>query len=65
MNPFLNPKTGLPFVKDFLTVPGRLKKFSPKKMKKYRDKALRKTVAYAYTAPLYQSGLTNTRVPGN
>lgn len=53
MNPFLNPKTGLPFVKDFLTVPGRLKKFSPKKMKKYRDKAFRKTVAYAYTVPLY------------
>jgi len=54
MNPFLNPFNGLPFLKNYLTVPSRLKNYDSKKMQKYRDKALRDVIRYAYTVPLYQ-----------
>jgi len=53
MNPFLNPITGIPFIKNFIFAPGRLQRLTPKQMSKYRDKAFRKIVKYAYTAPLY------------
>ena len=41
MNPFLNPFTGIPFLKNFLFDPQRLRTPSPEEVKKYRDKALR------------------------
>jgi len=53
MNPCLNPITALPFLKNYLFDPGRLKRQSPKQIKKYRDKAFRKLVNYAYTVPVY------------
>jgi phenylacetate-coenzyme A ligase PaaK-like adenylate-forming protein len=53
MNPFFNPFTGLPFLKNYLFEPSRLKRYDHKKMKKYRDKAFRKIVRYAYDVPLY------------
>ena len=53
MNPFLNPVTGIPFLKNFLFDAQRLRKFSPEKINKYRDKALRRIVRYADTVPLY------------
>jgi len=46
MNPFLNPITGLPFLKNYIFDPGRLERLSPEKMKKYRNKVLRKAVRY-------------------
>ena len=53
MNPFLNPISGLPFLKYFLFDTGRIKRLSPKDMDKHRNKSLRKIVKYAYTVPLY------------
>ena len=54
MNPFLNPITAIPFIKNFIVDPGRLQRLNPKKMEKYRDKALRKSIKYALTVQLYQ-----------
>jgi len=53
MNEFLNPKTAIPFIKNLIFDPGRLRRFSPERMHKFRDKALRKMIRYAYTVPLY------------
>lgn len=53
MNPFLNPVTGIPFIKNFLFDPQRLRISSPEKINKYRDKAFRRIVRYADTVPLY------------
>lgn len=53
MNPFLNPITGLPFLKNYIFNPGRLKRCNYKQIKKYRDKAFRKVIKYAYTIPIY------------
>jgi len=55
MNPFLNPVTGIPFLKNFFFDAQRLHTFSHKKIDKYRDKALAKIVRYADTVPLYRS----------
>jgi phenylacetate-CoA ligase len=55
MNPFLNPVTGIPFLKNFLFDAQRLRTYSPEKIMKYRDKALRRTLRYADSVPLYHS----------
>jgi len=53
MNPFLNPMTGIPVLKNFIFDSGRLHRCGPKKIERYKDKAFRKIVKYAYTVPLY------------
>lgn len=53
MNPFLNPLTGLPFLKNFIFDAERLNRMSIEKVEKLRDKFLKKIVKYAYTVPLY------------
>jgi phenylacetate-CoA ligase len=53
MNPFLNPLTGLPFLKHFLFDAGRLSHMNPDQVEAYRDKALKRIVTYAYSVPLY------------
>lgn len=53
MNPFLNPVTSLPFIKNYFTDPGRLWRYDGEKMRRYRDKMLRKTLLYADTVPVY------------
>jgi phenylacetate-CoA ligase len=53
MNPFINPVTGIPFLKHIFLDPKRLIKMSPKQLENYRNKALRKIVKYAYTVPVY------------
>jgi phenylacetate-CoA ligase len=53
MNPFLNPVSGIPFLKNFLFDARRLRTYPPEKIKKYRDKALLRTLRYAETVPLY------------
>jgi phenylacetate-CoA ligase len=53
MNPFLNPVTGLPFIKDFIFDPGRSQRYNFKQMQNYRDKVFRKIIKYAYTVPVY------------
>ena len=53
MNPFLNPLTGIPFLKHFMMDASRIQRYSAKKMKKFRDKTFKRTVKYAYGVPLY------------
>ncbi len=53
MNEFFNPKNTFSFLKTFFFDPKRLKNFSKEKMERYRNKAFRKTIEYAYTVPLY------------
>ena len=53
MNPFLNPIISFPILKDYLSDRKRLKKYSPEKMEKYRNKQFKKIIKYAYTVPLY------------
>ncbi len=53
MNPFINPITGIPFLKHFFLDPGRLNRLSIEQIEKYRDKVFRKIVKYAYSVPIY------------
>lgn len=53
MNPFINPVTGIPFLKHFIFDPKRLNKKSPQQIERYRDKAFRRLLRYAITVPLY------------
>ena len=53
MNPFINPITGIPFIKDLIFAPKRLEKTKKLKMKKYRDRVFRNIVRYAYSIPIY------------
>lgn len=54
MNPFLNPRVTIPFLKNYILDPTRMERLSPKQLEHYRDKALRKIIAHAYTVPLYK-----------
>ena len=54
MNPFLNPIFSLSVTKNYLTGVNRAKKLSYEKMKKYQDKALRKTLNYTLKVPVYK-----------
>ena len=62
MNPFLNPITALPFFKNYLVDPGRIKRLNFEQMEKYRNKALRKSVEYAYKAPVYHKKYKKTHI---
>jgi phenylacetate-CoA ligase len=69
VNPLLNPKNSLPLVKAYFMDSGRQKNYSYKQMEKYRDKALKKIVKYAYTIPMYhdkyrQNGIHPSDIKG-
>ena len=53
LNPFLNPFNTIPLIKAYIVDPGRLTRLNSEQMKKFRDKAFRKMVKYAYTVPMY------------
>jgi phenylacetate-CoA ligase len=53
MNPFLNPVSGIPFLKHFLFDSERLYRMNSQQLEKYRDKTFRKIIKYAYSVPLY------------
>jgi phenylacetate-CoA ligase len=53
MNPFIYPFTAPLFIKNFLIDPGRLNRLGQKQMKRYRDRAFRNIVRYAWRVPLY------------
>ncbi|MBN1861395.1 MAG: phenylacetate--CoA ligase family protein [Candidatus Thermoplasmatota archaeon] len=53
MNPFFNPVTALPLLKNYFFDKKRLERQDPQKIKKIRDAALRRTLRYAETVPLY------------
>ncbi len=54
MNPFLNPLFSAKILWHYMTDINRAWKLNPEELKKYQDRALRKTVRYAYTTPLYR-----------
>jgi phenylacetate-CoA ligase len=53
VNPLLNPKNSISLLKNVIFNPDRIHRSNPIQMKKYRDKAFKKIVKYAYTVPLY------------
>ena len=53
VNPLLNPKNSISLLKNVIFNPDRIHRLNPIQMKKYRDKAFKKIVKYAYTVPLY------------
>ena len=53
MNPFINPITGIPFLKHFFFDSGRLNRLNKEQIEKYKDKAFRRIVKYAYSVPIY------------
>ncbi len=53
MNPFLNPIFSAKILWHYLNDIDRAWKLDEEELKKYQDKALRKTLKYAYTTPLY------------
>jgi len=66
MNPFLNPRITLPFIKNYILDPGRMSRLSSKQMEKYIDKQFRKIVSLAYTVPIYHKKYKNAGIhPSN
>lgn len=53
MNPLLNPLISMPLLKSYIMDPSRIKRLNPRQMKRYRDKAFKNIVKYAYNVPLY------------
>ena len=53
MNPFLNPITGIPFLKHFLLDSKRLQRMNLDQVEKYRDKAFKRLIKYAFSVPIY------------
>jgi len=54
MNPFLNPVFALKILWNYMRGIDRAWRYDREKLKKYQDKALRKTLKYAMKTPLYK-----------
>jgi phenylacetate-CoA ligase len=54
MHPLLNPANVLPFYRHYLEDPVRLERFSPSQLRHYQDRALKRTIQYAATVPVYE-----------
>lgn len=50
----VNPLLSIPFIKNFIFDPKRIQNLSSNNMQKYRNKALKKAIDYAYKVPLYK-----------
>ena len=55
MNPLFNPLNSLPLLRNYIFDPGRIKRLNHNQLKRYRDKAFKQIVKYAYTVPLYHN----------
>jgi len=55
MNPLLNPLISVPLIKNYILEPGRLERLNHKQLERYRDKAFKHIIKYAYTVPLYHN----------
>ena len=51
MNSLFNPLISLPLLKNYLMDSSRIKRLNSEQMKRYRDRAFRNIVNYAYTVP--------------
>ena len=54
MNPLLSPRNLTSIGYHYFFDPGRVTRYSPEQMARYRDRALRRVVRYAATVPFYQ-----------
>jgi phenylacetate-CoA ligase len=54
MNPFLNPRIILPYIKNYIQDPKRIEKLSAKELERYRDKSLKKIISKAYNVKVYR-----------
>ncbi len=54
MNPFLNPAFALRMLIRYLRDPGRAWRVTPEKLRRYQNRALRRTMRYAWKVPLYR-----------
>ena len=55
MNPLVNPFISIPILKNYILDPNRIQRLNSKQLKKYRDKAFKNIVKYAYSVPLYHN----------
>lgn len=53
MNPLWNPFISFPLLKSVITDPKRLQKLNSDQINRYKDKAFKKIITYAYQVPLY------------
>ena len=53
MNVLFNPIISVPLLRDYLFDPSRIYRLNSEQLKKYRDRAFKRIVKYAYTVPLY------------
>ena len=53
MNPLLDPRIAISFLKNWIVDPGRMERKNPKQLQHYKDKVFKKIVKYAYTIPVY------------
>jgi len=54
MNPFLNPAFALRMLIRYLGDPGRAWRANPEQLRRYQNRALRRTIRYAWKVPLYR-----------
>jgi phenylacetate-CoA ligase len=69
MNPFLNPRIILPFIKNYMQDPKRIERLNQNELERYKDKALKNIILKAYNVPLYRNkykklGLTQADIKG-
>ncbi len=62
MNPFLNPIFTAKILFHYLTGVNRAWKYKPEEMKKYQNKAFKKTIKYAYKVPIYRKKYKNAGI---
>ena len=62
MHPLLNPANVIPFCRHYLEDPVRLERLSPSQLRRYRDRALRRTIRYAATVPIYEEKYQQVKI---
>jgi phenylacetate-CoA ligase len=65
MNPFINPIFLTRAIKGYLLDINRLKRLNENELKRYKDKAFRKIIKYAYTVPVYHKKYKETGIHPN
>ena len=66
MNPFLNPVFAMRMLTRYLADPGRAWRATPQQLRRYQDRALRRTIRYAWKVPLYRQKWTEAGIkPGD
>jgi len=62
INPLFNPSIAFPFIKNYLFEPGRIERLSSTHLDRYKDRAFKALISYAYTVPVYYTKYHNAGV---